>query len=124
MNQTHTPGTWHTSHFFLDPPGVPQWHIYTTTPGGGAYIAVTCGNADAETREANAERIVLCCNAHDDLVAALKAFFEASWDALGDLYGSRFSIDDNDMSDRARIIRAYVSASDKIRSALAKAGEK
>lgn len=92
---THTPGEWKTSHFFLNPPGVPQWHIFTTAPSDGAYIAVTCGNADAETREANAERIVLCCNAHDDLVAALKALLSdnlgpqiddgANWDACCDM---------------------------------------
>lgn len=45
--------------------------------------------------EANAERIVLCCNCHDDLVAALKALLSdnlgpqiddgANWDACCDM---------------------------------------
>lgn len=30
--------------------------------------------------EANAERIVLCCNCHDDLVAALNALYRAGQD--------------------------------------------
>lgn len=70
------------------------------------------------------EFAVRACNCHDDLVSALKAFFESAWDALGDLYGDRFSIDDKDTSDRARIIRAFCSASDEVKAALAKAGEK
>lgn len=97
MSQTRTPGIWNA--WVEDG----QLHkFYRITDGNGLLVAT---GILAE----HAERIALCCNAHDDLVAALKAMCSDDVDFRADL--STFLAWLNVRFEQAR-------------AALAKAGEK
>lgn len=76
---THTPGPWH-----VEPESYSQWHgmhvaIFAPPPAGTKHCQKICILHDyAGSALANAERIVLCHNAHDDLVAALEVLLRES----------------------------------------------
>jgi hypothetical protein len=68
---------------------------------------VTGGRRNHEDVLDNAEFIVSACNAHDELVAAIKAVIK---------------YDESDDADGVAMMLNYVDALDKCRAALAKAG--
>lgn len=94
MSQTHTPGEWR--------------KVLEHIPYSESFRIVDEGTIVAHgVNLKNAERIVLCCNAHDDLVAALK-YCRNSFQRYDDEAGYDY----------------HSNEIDKINAALAKAGEK
>lgn len=87
MSQTHTPGEW-----VVGPRG---FGVVSIRPNGNPVTVVETPRTPSTHAKADIERIVLCCNAHDDLVAALRALLEnnlgpqvddgAEWDACCDM---------------------------------------
>jgi len=90
METKHTPTPWRIDH-----------RAKTAVVGSRNYVVAACGGYANNTRdqtelseelEANAEFIVLACNVHDELVAALKALHAChrafsnseNWTALDD----------------------------------------
>jgi hypothetical protein len=78
----HTPTPWQYDEDAL--------HVFVNGSGVEGDGAVICevwpgfGSGESKEREANAAFIVRACNAHDDLVAALRGLVNADVDRLSD----------------------------------------
>lgn len=87
------------------------WYASKTEGKGRAYIAATgIGNVvDAgSVSHGDAAHIVRCVNAHDELVAALRAIV-AAWEAVGPMEQVPESINVDELWDAARVALAKVT---------------
>lgn len=85
MSQTHTLGEWMAVVCTVPTDRIAVGDLlvigkaqpgYGNSDGDGVICIVSPHEHVTDEDRANAERIVLCCNAHDDLVAALRACAE------------------------------------------------
>ena len=72
----HTPGPWHVGEVEEIDPEDSQENGINIMSAEGYYIAGVIGGFSDGVQEANAAFIVRACNAHDELVAALRAYVE------------------------------------------------
>lgn len=102
MNAKHTPGPWHVGGDGTVIYAPDEWAVTVSTK-------VYSRENPIETAEANAARIVLCVNMHDELLAALKAITELKAFALGFDYEQL-------ASERYEIARAAIFKAKKVES--------